>query len=289
MLPGIVSIAAPVNVQASASLWTPLNMATVPAIYLHAQHSVVTDVDGFCSGITNLGALGSAGDFTQGATSSRPSILAAELNGMRVLRFDGNNDFLANNIAATKDIFRNVSAAWSFVVYKKRGADGTPTTRYIIYTPRNDTAERFSVLVGGGGAGRANKPEMIVRRLDANATNTLLAPDVAQGSYTSVISSINFSNRTGVIRVDGTEVAANATLTPTAGNTSNTAGGSAVSIGAYFTGAVASDVDVAAVILGNVQPTLDEFQRLEGWAHHEFGLTANLPANHPYKTNPPTV
>jgi hypothetical protein len=30
-------------------------------------------------------------------------------------------------------------------------------------------------------------------------------------------------------------------------------------------------------------------QLIEGYLAHKWGLTANLPANHPYKTNPPTV
>ena len=36
-------------------------------------------------------------------------------------------------------------------------------------------------------------------------------------------------------------------------------------------------------------PTNDNRQRLEGYLAHKWGLTANLPAGHPYKTNPPMV
>jgi hypothetical protein len=62
MIGGIVASAAPVNVQAApAVLWTPLNMATVPQIYLDAQDSVITNIGGVCSAITNLGAMGAAG------------------------------------------------------------------------------------------------------------------------------------------------------------------------------------------------------------------------------------
>lgn len=35
-------------------------------------------------------------------------------------------------------------------------------------------------------------------------------------------------------------------------------------------------------------PTTDIRQKTEGYLAHKWGLTANLPADHPYKTNPPT-
>jgi hypothetical protein len=81
MIPGIV--AGQMRVCGGAVLWTPLNMATVPQIYLDAQDSVVTDVSGACSAISNLGAMGANGDFSQSTSGNRPAILAAELNGKR--------------------------------------------------------------------------------------------------------------------------------------------------------------------------------------------------------------
>jgi hypothetical protein len=35
--------------------------------------------------------------------------------------------------------------------------------------------------------------------------------------------------------------------------------------------------------------TTTEMQQLEGWSAHRFSMTANLPAAHPYKSNPPIV
>ena len=55
MIPGIMAQRRVVG--GDPVLWTPLNMATVPQIYLDAQDSVVTDVSGACSAISNLGGL----------------------------------------------------------------------------------------------------------------------------------------------------------------------------------------------------------------------------------------
>jgi hypothetical protein len=271
-------------------LWTPLNMATVPQIYLDAQDSVVTDVSGFASAISNLGSMGSAGAFSQAVSASRPSILAAELGGKRVLRFDGADDLLGCSTTTALAIFRNASAAWVFSVYKKRALDGSPTGRYLFFSPRNDTGGRFGVLCADLVAGRANKPYLFARRLDADASPALNSPSIVQGAYFITAASVDFSTRAAFIRENGIEVASNATLTASAGATSDTQSTtSALTIAAYPTGSFPADIDLAAMVISNVQPAADEFEKLEGWAAHKYGLTANLPGGHPYKTVAPTV
>jgi hypothetical protein len=45
----------------------------------------------------------------------------------------------------------------------------------------------------------------------------------------------------------------------------------------------------AALIVSSAIPTDAEIDRLNGWAAHKYGLTANLPGGHPYKTTAHTV
>lgn len=270
-------------------LWTPLNMAAVPQIYLDAQDSSVTDVSGFAAAISNLGAMGSDGGFSQATAGKRPSILAAELNGKRVLRFDGTDDVITAGSTAAKSVFKNVPAAYTLTIYKKRTFDATPKARYMIYSGDVSGASRFSPLCGLDGAGQANKPSMFAKRLDSDGAATLVSPAVSQGAYAIAIHSVDFSSRAGLIRIDGSQVVANAALTATAGNTSDTVSAVSISVGAYPTGILASDIDLAAVVIGNVQPSAAEFEKLEGWAAHKYGLTANLPGGHPYKTAAPTA
>jgi hypothetical protein len=47
--------------------------------------------------------------------------------------------------------------------------------------------------------------------------------------------------------------------------------------------------DIAEMLLLSKAATLSEQQRVEGYLAHKWGLTANLPAGHSYKTTPPTV
>lgn len=274
---------------AAATLWTPLNMAVIPQIYLDVQDSVVTDVSGFASAISNLGAMGSNGAFSQGTAANRPVILEAELNGKRVLRFDGSNDVLVASTAEALALFRNVPAAWIFSVHKKRSTDPSPTSRIYFYSLNGAGGWRLLLTCGDSPAGSANKNALHACRVDGDALAKLQSPNVTSGAYKLVLSSINFSTRASILREDGTEVANNPTLTASAGNTSDTSASGALGFGGFSTGVSTSDVDVAAIVVGNTQPTPDEFQKLEGWAAHKYGLTANLPVGHPYKTVAPTV
>ena len=288
MMVGIVAMQVR-PVSAGAVLWTPLNMAVVPQIYLDAQDSVVTDVSGACSAISNLGAMGASGDFSQATADNRPSILSAELNGKRVLRFGGDNDVLLGSSADQKNIFRNVSAAWVFIVYKKRSTDVTPTTRALFYsTVGGNTLSRFSVYAGLGVAGEENKPLMRVGRLDADTTANLPASSAHSGAYVMTLHAVNYGSRVGRIYIDGEVDAENATLT-TAGSTSDTQAQEALSLGAFYTAGGATDADFATAVISNTTPSDGDIDKLFGWAAHKYGLTASLPSGHPYKTIAPTA
>lgn len=271
------------------SLWTPLNMANVPQIYLDAQDSVVTDVGGACSAISNLGAMGSAGSFGQTGAVNRPAILPAELNGNRVLRFDGADDVLTGGSPAQLNLFRNVSAAWTFEVYKKRTVD-TAATRLVLSTQIGGTnGTRFATMAGTAASGAFNRPAIQARRLDGELLATLANASSPVGSYRMVFNAVSFTSRSGAVQLNGAIPAENPALTVSSGNTSDTQSIAAVSIGATVTTAAAADIDLAAIIVGNVYPAVGDIEKLFGWAAHKYGLTANLPANHPYKTAAPTI
>lgn len=82
----------------------------------------------------------------------------------------------------------------------------------------------------------------------------------------------------------------------TANNTANTnPQNNRASIGADYDstgGANGNNVDsnlLAILVNSNVVLSSTERQKLEGWAAHKYGLTGNLPNDHPYKTLVPTI
>lgn len=284
MMAGVVAGQARLLAPVSAALWTPLNMAVVPQIYLDAQDSVVTDVSGACSAISNLGSMGADGDFLQAASGSRPAILNAELNGKRVLSFDGTDDVMTGDTVAQKNILRNVAAGWCFLIYKKRGSDSA--YRRALHIPTGGTALPRLVVWAGLAD---NKPTMQARRLDADATVTASSTTTSVGAYAMLLHTVNYTTRAGRIYKNGSLDVDNPTFTAAAGNTSDTASVEAIAIGARTGGVVPADIDLATVVVSREMPSDSDIDKLFGWAAHKYGLTASLPVGHPYKTLPPTV
>ena len=275
-------------VEVTPALWTPLNMATVPPIYLHAQDSAVTDVGGACSAISNLGSLGSDGDFSQATAGNRPLIITNELNGNTILRFDGANDVLTGGSTAQLNLFRNVTGAWGFVVYKKRTADVTALARAVLISANGTTgSSRFQIKVGDSVGPAPNRLGMSGRRADSDELARLSSPNELSGSYVLGLVRMQYNIRLGEVYENGILVASNPTLTTSGTVTSNTASTVALSLGASAAGGVPADIDLAAIVLGTGVLSVSDAEKLEGWAAHEYGLTANLPVDHPYKTTPP--
>lgn len=289
MIPGIMAqrrVAA-----GGGTLWTPLNMTTVPQIYLDAQDSVVTDVSGACSAISNLGAMGSNGDFSQATAGLRPSILEAELNGKRVLRFDGVDDRMQGASAAQKGLFQNVDSLWVFVVVKKRTDDVTDTNRLIFAASRGDSVgTRFRANMGTGSAGEANKHAVGIVRVDGGASGSLSTANLAAGGYYMAMFKANCVTRSGRIYINGTLVAELTTLVDATGLTSNTASQEPLVIGAFPSQTAGfADMDLSCLVASNTEPSDSDIDKLFGWAAHDRGLTAGLSGGHPYKTVAPTV
>lgn len=266
--------------------WTPLNMATVPQIYLDGQDSTITELSGFAWVWGNLGSLGSNGS-AAAPSGERPTILDGELNGKRVLSFDGTDDMM--KFANDRDIFKNVGAMWTFIVYKKRGTDGSPTLRTLIYSRRNSsTAPRLAVHAGSFVAGTENKPYVQASRRDADSITALQGTTALSGSYCMLGAFVNVSTAVTSLYVNGTLDATNSSMPASSGLTQNLAAYDSTTIGGSYSGAY-SDVDIAAVIISNTYPSTDDIDRLFGWAAHKYGLTANLPGGHPYKSAAPTI
>lgn len=275
-------------------LWTPLNMATVPQIYLDAHDSVITNVSGFASAISNLGALGSDGDFLQPTVGRRPAIIAAELNGKRILRLDGVDDFMYCNSVPARDVMKNVGQGHVFAVYKKRTADAAPTARTVFTagSAGNSQAARLAARTGSTAAGQKNQEVMLARTLDSGAVG-VLAPASEVGTVWVISQfSVIYSSGQGELFRDGTSLVSNGSLVA-ASNTENTTSFAPLGLGASVStaleGSAPGDIDVAAVVSSSATISLGDRQKLEGWAAHKYGLTANLPSGHPYKAVAPTV
>lgn len=269
-------------------LWTPADLSVAPKIWLDDESGYLSAV-GVASEWRNRGSFGGA--FTQPEASYRPVVHAAELSGKPVLRFDGVNDNMRMVSVDAADIFRKVAVGWSLVVGRKRGVD-TNAIRGVFYAPNNTGLSRFNIQAGSSAS--PNTHIFATRRTDSQSTLSVAGVQGAVGvGWYIRCTHANWGADTLTDRVNGVEAVS--ALGLGSGLTSDTAGANqALGLGMasrLATPEGCGDIDLAAVVIssGATQLTASELKRLEGWAAHRYGLTANLPADHPYKHHPPTV
>jgi len=65
--------------------------------------------------------------------------------------------------------------------------------------------------------------------------------------------------------------------------------GTEFSVGSRTDGVTLANAKIGEVILVSGVPGDEDRKRIEGYLAHKWGLTGNLPADHPYKNSPPTV
>lgn len=270
--------------------WTPLNLSVVPPLFLDMDASVITDVSGFASSVSNLGALGASGNFSQSAASQRPSIYTGGApNGKNAIRFDGVNDVLTCSTVNALAIHRSVPVAWSFDVVYKRTADASGGAGRLVFDSRTGAGgARFGTLCNTSTAGAQNKPAVQGQRLDADTVTVLQAASASPLSYEMRFMVADYNGGSVATHINGALSTAGF-LSGVAGNTSNTSASMPLSVGAYNTGIAPADIDLATIVVGSSGITQQEIDKLFGWAAHKYGLTASLPVGHPYKTVAPTV
>lgn len=269
--------------------WTPASLPVQPKVWMDWD-SAVTEASGAASAWSNSkGSIG--GSFSQANAANRPTILTsvAGIGGSRALSFDGVNDWLRMDGSGAGDLFRNTGAGWCFSVIRKRGTDGAGVFRASMYAPQSTSgATRFQSAVGSTANSNANI--LFVRRLDADATTSLVGSSTV-GSWIIRCDLMDWSNGDGFVYINGSLDAQNLSLT-SSGNTSNTAAfNNRVTIGAdasTTTPASFADIDAACYLMGSGSlPSTADRERLEGWAAWKLGLVSSLPIGHPYKSAPP--
>ncbi|MEG2273677.1 MAG: hypothetical protein RSC05_15540 [Acinetobacter sp.] len=253
-------------------VWAPSNLANAAKIW--------SDTDSLSTGalsvLENKGVIETP--FTQSASSRQPQVVADVLNGHGVISFDGVDDYIAMQSESAGDLFRNTGVGWLFTVFKRRSG-----------------ALLFDVREPSGGSRFLSQTTSSAlsfssRRLDNSSTaSSTAAADVS--NFGIRFDRLTYSSANLLMRFNGEQVF-NASH-GTAGLTSNTRSQSNyVSIGeraGNLTGTPWGG-DIACIIAGSGSaPTSEEILKLEGWAAHKYGLTGNLPADHPYKILVPTI
>jgi len=244
-------------------LWSPAEIST--ALWLDAaDSSTVIAASGNVSQWNDKS--GNGRNFLQSTSAAQPAYTPSSLNSRAVLGFDGADSLTSNfPLALTSESifvvtkFASSSSAFGRFFTQSDAGNDYDTTGHYIPLIRNNSTATLASFAGG-----------IMRSQVSLAYDTWgIAGSVHTGSLIT-----NYINATA-----GTDSAhtLNKTFTRFA---------LGILLGAGTDGFL--NGSIAEVIVLSSAATSITRQKIEGYLAHKWGLTANLPSDHPYKTVGPT-
>lgn len=248
--------------------WTPARITT--SLWLDAADaSTITESGGAVSQWDDKS--GNGNHAVQGSGAQQPTTDIDQINGLNTLTFAG-NDFLKANYA----IFSNRA---------------TMDTSIFLVLKKDNVDDGFNPIIGGyNSSAQLCYPEVAVHfevsRLNTRSTPVLdtgisgptsLQTPTILGLQTTSTTLRGYAN--GAIEYD----LSTTTMTPTTGDDGINIGHR--QDGGFGDGFVGRIGEV--LIFQDATLTDADRQRIEGYLAHKWGLTANLPSGHPYKTVAP--
>jgi hypothetical protein len=206
------------------------------------------------------------------STTARPTYGATSFNSKPGLTFDGTANVLRADSLAT--IAQGDDSPWSAIF--ACSVPSSATNRTLFAFGSSGISDFFH------SAFLNTSNNLILRRreiLGSDADATAVFPTGTPLVYATV-----FSGTTSTFFENGTQSATATTNTPTFGGNPNQ----------FAIGALARDTigtfgtpTFGELIITSGALSTTNRQKTEGYLAHKWGLTANLPADHPYKVNPP--
>jgi len=254
------------------TVWNPSMLST--ALWLDAADaSTITESGGAVSQWDDKS--GNGRNAVQASSGSRPAYTANALNNKNVLTLDGTDDFMT--VAHAASLNAQISPSTVAIVYKKSagfrllqkkdGFGGAETDSWFF----DDSA----ILSVGGAYTTLYSSNQDTWQIDVGVWNGSTIKHWRNGSKLEATDVFNGTLVNG--EVDPTTTPASNSDDLYIGKRLNPSGTSGIMLG-----------QIAGILICNsVLSTLDR-QKLEGYYAHQFGLTANLPSDHPYKLVGPT-
>lgn len=243
------------------ALWTPAEITT--ALWLDADDSGTLTLDGSDNVEQWDDKSGNGRDFTQSTEAERPSIGSAAINGKDVVRFGGGNDVLE------KASFPDSESAYSIFIVLQ--VDNDP--------PADVDQSGIWVFGEGQPCHHPYTNGELYNDFGSSSRRGPFSPGVDLDS--PHLFSIESESGSWIARMFGDSI--HSDDSNTVGMRSTAELGGATAPGRYLDG------DIAEVVLLFEVPSESDRQKIEGYLAHKWGLEANLPAGHPYKSSPPYV
>ena len=242
--------------------WTPdyLSAGTLTAWY-KADSLSLNDGDGVGSWTDSSG---NGHTVAQLVGSRQPTFETNELNSKPVIRYDGSNDILSDGDIADLDV--GTGDIWMASVFKSTDDGGAQ-----FFFEKNATEFGLVTIKSGVLQARLGGTTNIPTQSAGNWSRTDFVLVTASRVSSACNGFVNGSDMT-------------TTGTTNSGSISNS---NVFDIGASAVGGQTTTGDIAEVLVGGATLDTNERQKIEGYLAHKYGLEANLPSDHPYKSAAP--
>ena len=243
--------------------WTPAQITT--ALWFDAADASTITLNGSNVNQWNDKS-GNGRHATQATAANQPQYTTAGLNGKNVVTFDGNDYFsLSNDIVSSPSTIVVVFKFNNFAAVNPR-----------IYDIKKN-GQSLQLIRDGSTTSIGTK-------------NTVWQPSSAGTKWHSSqttdpeIIAINFENASTALSLNGTLSTNTGPVGIGPGGTDSTLG-----VRADFQATTYLNGFISELVVVDTSLSTSDRQKIEGYLTHKWGLEDNLPADHPYKTNPPTV
>lgn len=246
--------------------WTPAFLSAT-AWFDASNAASISHTSGAVSQWNDLS--GSNNHLVQATSTARPTTGTVSINGRNAIDFDGTSDVMAMasnpfsptiNDAMIIMVHRVESTTAQGVLFSLSGSE-TAANRWQSHCPWSDGTLYFDT----GNSTGANR---------VSAAYGATVNDVAMVSFYG-----STTNNVQQVHKNGTLLIGDAT-----GHAVATAGNPAIGAMSTF-----QNTSIAEVIMIRGTVSAATREQLEGYLAHKWGLTANLPAGHPYKSAAPTT
>lgn len=245
------------------TVWNPSMIQT--ALWLDAADaSTVTTVSGAVSQWNDKS--GNGRHVTQAIAGNRPAYSSAAINNKNALSF-----ITDDSLQLSSPGFATGASSKSLFVVYQPGTTGSTSHWICGYAIGTATSSWFGMMYRND----------TVKGDPYFATYATDLTDSATPTLSTKFAASTYDGTTLRLYRNGSEIASGARSLSTATNADFLIGKD-TGTSSYMNGLIAEILFVSSAV------STDTRQRIEGYLAHKWGLTANLPAGHPYKTVGPT-
>ena len=270
------------------TVWNPSMIST--ALWLDANDAATITKDG--SDLVSVWAdkSGNTGRNATAASTARPTYQATGLDSKPTLSFNGTSNYLASAISG---IAAFTALEVYHVVQTTNAAAANVNSGFFWCYGTFDFPLRVLSLTSSSGL--LSGETLVFAREQGTGGPRLGSSTYSRPANTPQILSTSAATSGVSIFANGSSVTldlSNASLTTTA-NVSPASIGYTTTNNLVFAAinegtAISPALKYSEIICRNVVSSTLDRQRIEGYLAHKWGLTANLPSDHPYKTVGPT-